>query len=232
MTKFIDQFQGQVATYFRQLILATAYLDIGRSSLAGASKDASVALTLAPDVTTEPRYLREIFPHSSAVAQGISELFQTKTIAAWADLLNAQFAQFAAAHLDGRKRFPEFKKRATRIDFSSESDIASQVREGLIADFAFEKYAERIKLINRILNPDEACQEELSIIRKHVFIRNSIQHHEGMVYEDMLKELGCTQICVFDREGNQKNLRAGESIQLFVPELDHLKGSLFRLTNK
>lgn len=199
--------------------------------MAGASMNASVTLTLAPDVTTEPMYLRELLPHSSSVAQGISELFQTKTIAAWSDLLNDLFAHFVTDHLEGRKRLPELKRRTTRIDFSSETDVTSQVREGLISDFAFEKYAERIKIINRMLNPESKCQDELSIIRRHVMIRNSIQHHAGNVYDDMLRELGSQKIEVLDNDGNPTTLRAGESIRLFIPELDHLKGALFRLTN-
>lgn len=231
MTAHIENFQGQVAAYFRELILATAYLDIGRRNLAGAPKDASVSLTLAPDVTTEPMYLKELLPHSAAVVQGISELFQTKTIAAWSDLLNNLFAHFVTAHLLGEKPVPELKRRTTRIGFTSKSDITSQVREGLIADFAFEKYAERIKTINRVLNPDWQRQDELSIIKKHVLIRNSIQHHGGRVYEDMLTELGSKYLIIFNHDGNPISLQAEEPIALFIPELDHLKGALFRLTN-
>jgi hypothetical protein len=193
--------------------------------------DASVALTIAPDVTTEPISLRELLPHSSAVDQGITELFQTKFIAAWSDLLNNLFKHFVIDHLEGRNRFPELKHRSTRIDFSSEVDVASQVREGLISDFPFDKYAERIKIINRVLNPESKCQDELSIIRRHVMIRNSIQHHEGIFYEVMQRELGSQKILILDSNGNQIYICAGESIRLFVPELDHLKGALFRLTS-
>lgn len=231
MTTHIDNFQCQIASYFRELILAIAYLDIGSSNLASASKDASVALTLAHDLTTEPMYLRELLPHSAAVAHGIAELFQTKTIAAWADLLNSLFAYFVTAHLEGQKRIPELKTRSVRIDFSSEIDITSQLREGLIADFAFQQYAEKVKIINCILNPDGRCEDELSIIRKHVLIRNSIQHHGGTVYEDMLKKLGNQHLVIFDHEGNSIKRQVEEPIALFIPELDHLKGALFRLTN-
>jgi len=103
--------------------------------------------------------------------------------------------------------------------------------EGLISDFAFERYSDRIKTIIHMLNADAHCQEELSIIRKHVLVRNSIQHHAGRVCEDMLRELGSQQINVLDHDGNLVDLGAGESIRLFVPELDHLKGALFRVTN-
>ncbi len=62
MISHIDNFQGKISTLFQQLILSTAYLLIGRQSVVGAPMDASVALTIAPDVTTEPISLRELLP--------------------------------------------------------------------------------------------------------------------------------------------------------------------------
>jgi hypothetical protein len=227
----IHDFQAQIATHFRQLTLATAYLEIGSQYLVKAPPTASVALKLAHDVTTEPMRLSELLPHSSAVVEGVSELFQMKAVAAWSDLLNHLFAQFISAHLDGTKSFPELKKRTTRIDFSVNSDIGSQVREGLLADFAFEKYADRFRVVNRILNPKSLREDELSTIKKHVLIRNALQHHGSCVYAEMLKELGSSHIEVLDRDGKNTTLAVSDPIRLFVPELDQLKGALFRVTN-
>jgi hypothetical protein len=175
--------------------------------------------------------LHELLPHSSAVNQGVSELFQSKAIAAWADLLNVLFERFVTAHIDGTRQFPELKKRSTRLDFSSTEDINSQVRIGLVADFAFGKYADRIQTINRILNPQGDHQPELSVIKKHVAIRNSNQHHGGRIHDDMLKDLGASNIEVLDHAGTPKLLASGQAIELYVPELDRLKGALFRITN-
>src|SRR6266550_953856 len=111
-------------------------------------------------------YLHELLPHSSAVAHGASELFQSKAIAAWADLLNVLFEMFVTAHIEGKRRYPELKKRSTRLDFSSIDDINTQVRSGLVADFAFGKYADRIRAINRILNPGDELQVQLLVIKK------------------------------------------------------------------
>jgi hypothetical protein len=51
------------------------------------------------------------------------------------------------------------------------------------------------------------------------------------VYGDMLKELGSTNVAVLDGDGKSITLATGDAIRLFVPELDQLKGALFRLTN-
>jgi len=231
MANSLDEFQGQIATYFRQLTLATAYLKIGSQHLKTAPATAAVSLKLADDLTTEPMQLRELLPYTGAVAAGVAELFQMKAIAAWSDLLNKLFTKFMNAHLDGIKFFPELKTRTARIDFSITSDINSQLREGLSADFAFEQYADRIRLINHRLNPNALCDGELLTIKKHVFIRNAVQHHQGKVYDDMLKKLGSTQLALLDSDGNAISLGGGQPIHLFVPELDKLKRALFLVTN-
>jgi hypothetical protein len=231
MANLIHEFQGKIATYFRQLTLATAYVSIGSQYLKKAPSTASVSLKLSVDVSTEPMHVNDLMPQEGAVAAGVSELFHMKAVAAWSDLLNDLFAQFVSLHLNGTKSFPELRRRTTRIDFSVTSDINSQLREGLLADFAFEKYADRVRIINRILNPSSLCEAELSTIKKHVLIRNAVQHHGSHVYGDMLKEIKSTNVAVLDGDGKSMTLAAGDAIELFVPELDQLKGALFRLTN-
>lgn len=231
MATLINNFQGQIATYYRELTLATAYLELGSQQLAKAPPHASVALKLAPDVTTEPMQLVELLPHRGAVALGVAELFQTKAIAAWSDLLNQLFGHIVTLHLDGTKSFPELKRKRTLIDFSISSDIKSQVQQGLIDDFSFEKYADRVRVINRVFNSSGLHQDALSTIKKHVLIRNSIQHHGSTVYPDMLTEIGSKHVVLLDHESKQKSLAVGDAIRLFVPELDQLKSALFRVTN-
>jgi len=69
MSAQIDNFHAVVTAYYRQLILAIAYLDIGNRTVGSAPPNASVELTLAHDVVTEPIYLRELIPHTADVAQ-------------------------------------------------------------------------------------------------------------------------------------------------------------------
>ncbi len=231
MQKVIDQFQTTLTSCFRELVLATAYLQIGQQALFRSPQDASVSLVLAEGLETEPMFLRELQPHSAAVAFGVAELFQTKVVAAWADLLNGLYEQFVNQHISGHRHFPAFKKRTTKLDFGSSEDVLTQVRAGLVADFAFSKYSERIQTVDRAFAPDEVRARHLQLIRKHVFIRNATQHHGGRIYEDMLRDLGAGSVQVLDANGRAKSLNLGESIELHVPELDHLKSSFFIVTN-
>jgi hypothetical protein len=228
----VDEFQRLLTVQFRELVLAIAYLQIGQQSILRMPAEASISLTLAEGLTTEPMSLHELQPHSGSVGLGIAELFQTKVIAAWADLLGALFEFFVQAHLDGRKPFPALKKRTTKVGFSDSVDLVEQVRQGLAADFAFGKYADRIKVISDVLTPSTRGASALSVIRKHVFIRNSTQHHGGRVYAEMLQQLSTRSLNVLDHSGRTLSLREDEAIHLYVPELDCLKSSLFLITNE
>ena len=132
MSAHIDHFQGLITSRFRELVLATAYLEIGQQATKQSPPTASVSLNLADGITTEPMFLRELQPHGASVILGVAELFQTKAIAAWTDLLNALFESFVGMHMTGKRHIPEFKKRSTRLDFGSAEDVLTQVRHGQI----------------------------------------------------------------------------------------------------
>ena len=232
MKKSIDRFQGAVSGHFRQLILAVAYLNIGATVINRSPADASVELSLGKDIKTEPFYLRELLLHSRSVEEGILELHQNKMIAAWSDLLNDLFSSLVNLHFDGVRKFDELKKRTVRLDFASGTEMHEQIRATLIADFAFQRYSDRVKITDDILNPNSRHSTELSTIKKHVFIRNAIQHHASRVYRDMLKELGCSRLAVLDGNADERGLDVNEQIILTVPELDAIKRALFLVSNE
>ncbi len=232
MKTAIDKFQGKVSGYFRQLILAAAYLNIGITVINRSPADASIQLSLAKDIKTESFYLRELIAHSPAVERGLLELNQYKMIAAWSDLLDDLFSCFVNMHFNGGRKFYELKKRTVRLDFSLESDLTGQIRAALTGDFSFQRFNDRVKIIDDILNPNGRHSTELSTIKKHVLIRNSIQHHASMVYQDMLKEMGCSKLAVLDMKADAKDLGVDEQIVLSIPELDALKRALFLVSNE
>jgi hypothetical protein len=228
----IDEFQLLLTNRFRELVLATAYLQIGEQSIIRMPAAFSVSLTLADGATSEPMALQELRPHSGSVGLGIAELFQTKVIAAWADLLVELFEYFVQMHLEGRKAFPALRKRTTKVGFSDAVDLVEQVRQGLVTDFAFQPYRDRIKIITSVLIPSASGNRALQTIKKHVSIRNSTQHHAGRVYGDMLRELSVSSLDVLDATGRKVSLNEDDVINLYVPELDQLKGALYIITNQ
>jgi hypothetical protein len=232
MKTVIDRFQGAVSDSFRQLTLAIAYLNIGSSVINAGPANASVALSLDKDIKTEPFYLKELLIQSGTVEKGVLELYQNKMIAAWSDLLGDLFSRFMDMHFSGIREFHELKKRSVRLDFSKGTDLNEQIRVALAADFAFQRYAERIKIIDELLNPDRKYSTELTTIKKHVFIRNAVQHHAGKVYKDMLKELGCSKLTLLDGNADLRELDVDDLILLSVPEIDTLKRGIYLLSNE
>ena len=232
MKAAIDKFQGAVSDNFRQLILAVAYLNIGTRVINTSPTDASVELSLDKDIKTERFYLRELLIHSSTVEEGVLELYQNKMIAAWSDLLGDLFSCFVDMHFSGIRKLHELKKRTVRLDFSLETDLNEQIRTALIADFAFQRYADRLKIVDEFLNPGGKHSAELSTIKKHVFVRNAVQHHASRVYRDMLKELGCSKLAVLNGDGDQRELDVDDLILLSVPELDALKRAVYLISNE
>jgi hypothetical protein len=232
MKTAIDIFQNAISDSFRQLILAVAYLNIGAGVINTSPANASVELSLDKDIKTEPFYLKDLLIHGGTVEEGVFELYQNKMIAAWSDLLGDLFSNFVDMHFSGARKFYELKKRTVRLDFSLETNLNDQIGAGLTADFGFQRYAERIKIIDGLLNPDGKHPPELATIKKHVFIRNAVQHHASRVYKDMLKELGCSKLSVLDRSADQRELDVDGLILLSVPELDTLKRGLYLVSNE
>ena len=232
MKQFLDAFQGQIASNFRELILAIAYLNIGGRLLSGTNPDASVELFLDEDIRTEPLHVRELIPHTNSVAEGVLEHYQSKMVAAWSDLLAVLFAEFVRLHVAGTRHYREIGKRKTQVDFSDTTDMRVQIEQGLVAEFSFESYGKRVRTVNGVLNSEGKHAAELSIVKKHVLIRNAVQHHSSKVYAHMLRELGSADVTVLDGNAKQKTFGLNTRIALSIPELDLLKRSLFRLSNE
>lgn len=230
MSEVIRKFQLLITHSFRELVLASAYLKIGHGVALNASPDASTSLVVGLGVTTEPIRLRELLIYNNEVAFGIAELFQSKAIAAWADLLNDMFAFFAEQHISGARPVAALKRRSAKLDFSSEIGIQQQLINALVNHFAFDRYADRIKTIQAVI-PVAGIEHDLELIRRHVLIRHANQHHGGEVYSDLLKELGAQDLKTLDGDANEAAYAQGQRIRLHVPELNRLKSALFVVSN-
>ena len=71
--------------------------------------------------------------------------------------------------------------------------------------------------------PIKDCSNNFIIIRKA---------NESKIYQDMLKELGCSKVTVMDRNADGKDLAINENLVLAIPELDYLKRALFLVSNE
>lgn len=232
MITAIDAFQGRIAAHFRELILAMAYLKVGGPALANANANDVVDVLLDEDIRSEPIKVSELLPHAEGVSAGILELYQSKMVATWADLLVELFGHFVRRHFDGIHPYPELKRRSARLDFADNTALRLQVERTLIGEFSFEPYGDRVRTVDVVLNPEHKHSDLLGVVRLHVHIRNAIQHHGGRVHPQMLKDVGASEVSLLNAAAHPMAFAANKQLLLSVPEIDTLKRAFFRLSNE
>ncbi|EGR2734309.1 hypothetical protein HYO53_22030 [Vibrio parahaemolyticus] len=230
MEKIIDTFQKKINDNFSEFTLATSCAEAGLNLISQSSSDSTVSLYLGDDLYTEPVQFVELLDISSDFISNTVSLYQNMMVAAWSDLLDDLFNYYLDLHFSGKFSFSSLKKQNIKIDFVSGIHFESQIKDSLKRDFAFKNYNDKIKLIVETLGQNSTNTAELNVIRKHVLIRNAVQHHNGVAYSDMFKLLGSTSMEVMDRYGKPQIVSSGEKILISVPEFDLLKRSLQLVT--
>jgi hypothetical protein len=232
MQTIIDNFQRSLNTMFAEFTLATSCAEVGFQLISKSGSEKTVSLKLGEELFTEPVSFSELLSNSQDVKSKGNSFYQNMMIAAWSDLIDEIFEYFLAQHFDGHRDFVELKRQNIKIDFASSISIEVQAKDALSKDFSFRSYPDRFKLINGILNPGNELDAEIKIIRKHVLIRNSIQHHNSIAYEDLFSQLGAANIELLDPNGAPLSVTQGNKIYISVPELDYLKRAQHLVSQK
>ena len=83
---------------------------------------------------------------------------------------SAYFDIYVDGHFGKTMGFPELKARQTNIDLGSSESIEGQIQRQLKRDFGFDKYKDRVKLINDIRNTSAVYSSELFEVGKRVAV--------------------------------------------------------------
>jgi hypothetical protein len=190
----------------------------------------SVSIVVAGGATSEPIHVSTLIHNQDTVKRGYIELFQSKAIALWNDLIVALYAVSVCNHIDCSMKSAALKKAKVDIDFSSEISIFDQIKSVLVKDFSFSNHGSKLDVIRKIF-PMNDYSSQISFIKKHVEIRNSFQHHGGFMHAGGLKILGTDKINLKNDSGDDVTVCAGEKIHISVVEIDKLKSSLFEISS-
>lgn len=229
MQEAIDNFQDALSANFRELLLGMAAFELGMRSLQE-NLSGSVSILVAGGASSEPIHVSTLIHNQDTVKRGNIELFQSKAIALWNDLIVDLYTVSVCNHIDHSVRSAALKKSKVDIDFSLEILIPDQIKNALVRDFSFSNHGSKLDVIKKIF-PMASYSSQLSFIKKHVEIRNSFQHHSGIMHAGGLKILGVDKISIKDDDGNDVNVCAGEKIHISVVEIDKLKSALFELSS-
>ena len=216
---------------FKKFLLASVLFDLGGKLLDGNLFGASVpnflvTTVVGKKINTEPVSMQELKQYKQELPEALLLSFHSRAAQYWQDCLKDLFCYFVKIHLDGKRQFIELTNAKITLNLSSSANLQEQINECLMKFFEFEEYAERVRIINKILNPHNSCQDELTTIKKNIFIRNSFEHREGIIDRHILKKLGTDKIEILDQKGQPIYFRENDKIILSTPEFDNFKRSI------
>ena len=222
----LDCFLRRIRDIRRTLYLAYATLQCGEKVIASIEDHGIIEPRIGGGIRIEPIPIRELRQYSATLPTFLLQVFHGKAITLWQDLIQSIFDIYVDWHFQGTRGFPELKIRQTKVDLSSTESIEVQIQRQLKRDFGFQKYKERVKLVNDIRSASTLRSSELLEISKHVAVRNAIQHKDGILDEYALKDHGRVGFEMLDDNGNEIVYSAGDSLLLSLPEFVRLERSL------
>ncbi|MCK5113287.1 MAG: hypothetical protein KAR11_00805 [Phycisphaerae bacterium] len=224
--RIIDTVINESTVLFKQCVLAQAVLNLGQRTLTGFSDTACIKTTVGLNVEIEPIPIAEVREYTEEFPHFLLEVLHGRLVQVWQECLSNLFRMLVDLHFSQNRRLVELKKRNLSLDFRATVSLEDQVTEQICRNFDFEKYSERVKLLNSVFNPNNEQPEHLLQVSKHVQIRNSFQHRRGVVNEFLLKELGLQKISILDKEGTQRDCQLDDDIQISLPEFDLFRRAL------
>ena len=222
----LDCFIRKIGEIRHTFYLAYATLQCGEEVLASIENHGIIEPRISGGIQVEPIPIRELRQYSATLPAFLLQVFHGKAITLWQDLIQSIFNIYVDWHFRGTRSFPELKIRQTKVDLRSIESIEVQIQRQFKRDFGFEKYKERVKLVNDIRNASAVRSSELFEVSKHVAVRNAIQHQDGILDEYALKDHGRVSFEMLDDNGNEVAFSAGDSLLLSLPEFLRLQKSL------
>jgi len=222
----LDQLIQESGTIFKQFLLAHTSITLGHDIIGEIADDTAVDTTVGLNISIEPIPVRELKQYKPILPQFLLDTFQGRLVQLWNRTLAKLFMYLIELHFNGIRPFVELKNRRPKIDFRSPTFLDEQIREALSEDFRFQKYSERVGLLNSVFNPEDNNSNDLKNIHKHVHVRNYLQHKEGYIDSFFLRDLGLNEIGMLDHNANLMTYNLNDRIIISVPEFDGFRRSL------
>ena len=224
--KIIDGLITSTNDCFYQLLCATTLYQLGQLNVDQLDNNVKVSVEVGLNLQIEPIPIRDIRSFRSSYPSFLIEIFHSRLVQLWQDSLDRLFVLFVDLHFANKRQFVELGKQNVSIDLRNLVDPMEQIKNGLVADFRFREYSERIKTVNKILDPQKTTEVDLQNIYKNILLRNTIQHRSGIIDAYILDKLGQKEIVLRSMDGTQITYKAGDSISLTIPELFSFKQSM------
>ena len=158
--------------------------------------------------------------------QGIIALAQNELVQEWHGYLDAVFVEALRQCLGKREfqsRLPKMKVELPDLIWNRKTDMVESVCKSLEEPFSFCNYPEKILILTALFNVESDDGIEFEV-KKHVMIRNVLQHNHGVIRSIDLKRIGREGQNVSVLEQNRKVCKfgLGDKIELSVAEIENL----------
>jgi len=222
---FLDDLLQRLQDTFRAFLCAHATIELGGGILDSIRDNVAIGAVVGLNIAIEPIPLAELKQYKASFPGVLLEVFHGKVVQTWKECLSKIFAHYVSLHLNGTRRFEELKSTDVRLDFRSDVSIDEQIRNSLVDDFDFKRYADQQKLIDGLRNPNDLYPNHLTNVHKNVLMRNALQHKGGRVDQFFLNSLGVNQIEVLGQDAQPIPLGDGDRVTLSIPEFDSFRRS-------
>ncbi|MTJ52233.1 hypothetical protein FJR38_05870 [Anabaena sp. UHCC 0253] len=155
--------------------------------------------------------------------QGVfEELVHAKIIQRWYEFLSQLFKYILNSHFSNQKNYTTSKsfKFDTYLDLSVDTgdNIIQNIQERALEKFDFLKADDKLKQIEKILNKN-VNNEVKKKIKKHIIVRNTWQHNNGIVRKYDLGQLGDSKIILMNDQAQELQVKENEKLIITYYEL-------------
>jgi hypothetical protein len=217
---------------FKEFLAAWMMYTIGINNLPNIARDAVISPYVGYKQRFDPIPIAVLKRFVTGYPHFILEVYQGKFVCLVNQLMYDLFSVLLDEHLRKTRPFVELKTQQVKIDFRLEEDLPTQLKANCARDFTFFGYSKRLKIVNEALNPSNNGQDQLVNIKKHILIRNVLQHSNGIVDDFMLKELGLNEFELADEQGKMMNYTKGDKVFLTIPELYNFMSSFLGIVQE
>ncbi len=119
----------------------------------------------------------------------VEEMVHARLVQQWHDFLESLYVQLVKEHLVEGKHHPGLETMSVKVDFRDPGDLAEDVARAATQQFAYSEAPAKLRTVAAALDVEIPTALSESI-RKHVAVRNVLQHNEGVLRDVDLRFLG------------------------------------------
>lgn len=168
-------------------------------------------------VATRPYLQGDAVKVLRAHPQVAFELVHGLVIQQWYEFLQESFEAAFRGHLSGARPRDRFERVDLRLEASDGLPLLEAVVAGAGRDFSFEPAHTRLPKLAKVLGA-KLNSENVDLQKRHIVVRNVIEHAGGVLRADDLRLLGVTSIQLLNEHHAPAEFRAGDRVVLTLWE--------------